>query len=127
MVNTVSMAGLMAAPNTIPYTASKHAVLALTESLHGELRAIGAPVGVSALIPSAVRTNIIDNSPLGESDAASVARTRERLVGGMDPARVAEIVLAGIAGDELWIHTSPEIADEVIRARMTALLTRTPA
>jgi NAD(P)-dependent dehydrogenase (short-subunit alcohol dehydrogenase family) len=55
---TASMASLTAAPFSAPYTMSKHAVLALAESLHLELRARGAAVGVSVLCPEMIRTGI---------------------------------------------------------------------
>lgn len=58
IINTASIAGLMSAPTTGPYTVSKHAVVAISELLHGELRQANAPVGVSVLCPSFVDTRI---------------------------------------------------------------------
>ena len=45
-------------PLTGAYTMSKHAVLALCETLYHELKARNAPVGVSALCPEAIATGI---------------------------------------------------------------------
>jgi NAD(P)-dependent dehydrogenase (short-subunit alcohol dehydrogenase family) len=59
LVNTASMAGLLAPPFASPYTAAKHAIVALSESLYHELAMIGAPVGVSVLCPGMVRTRIV--------------------------------------------------------------------
>ena len=43
VVNTASMAAVTAIPGIGPYTASKHAVLGLSDGLRGELAAIDAP------------------------------------------------------------------------------------
>ena len=45
VVNTASLAGWAAAPAMAPYAASKHAVLAISESLRAELVASGTEVG----------------------------------------------------------------------------------
>src|ERR1700749_3129669 len=57
LVNTSSIFGVFA--GTLgPYGVSKHAVTALTETLHFNLRSLGVMhVGVSVLCPGAVRTN----------------------------------------------------------------------
>jgi NAD(P)-dependent dehydrogenase (short-subunit alcohol dehydrogenase family) len=58
VVNTASMAGLMSLAYSAAYTASKHAVLAISECLYHELRLRGSPVAVSALCPEGVATRI---------------------------------------------------------------------
>ncbi|MFT6764975.1 MAG: NAD(P)-dependent dehydrogenase (short-subunit alcohol dehydrogenase family), partial [Candidatus Aldehydirespiratoraceae bacterium] len=47
IVNTASIAGLIAIPGAAPYNATKHGVVAISESLFLELGAIESPVGVS--------------------------------------------------------------------------------
>ena len=61
VVNTASAAGILTGPGMSPYYATKHAVVALSESLHFDLGIVGAPVGVSVLCPEWVRTNIADS------------------------------------------------------------------
>ena len=56
MVNTASIAGLIAAPFLGPYNATKQAVVAISETLFKDLQAVGAPVGVSVLCPGFVQT-----------------------------------------------------------------------
>ena len=57
LVNTSSVFGVFAGALG-PYGVSKHAVTALTETLHFNLKSLGAAhVGVSVLCPGAVRTN----------------------------------------------------------------------
>src|SRR3981081_3630923 len=63
IVNTASMAGLnTSAPGSMGvYTVSKHAVVALSESLPESLQVRRANVGVSVPCPAWVRTNIRDS------------------------------------------------------------------
>src|SRR6185503_13260161 len=59
VINTASMAGLTTGPMTAAYFMSKHAVVALSESLYHELAAReGCPVGVSVVCPELVNTRI---------------------------------------------------------------------
>lgn len=58
LVVTASSAALRPSANLAAYSASKGAVLALTEALHAQLD--GTNVGVTALIPSNVESRILD-------------------------------------------------------------------
>jgi NAD(P)-dependent dehydrogenase (short-subunit alcohol dehydrogenase family) len=49
VVNTASIAGWLATPMFGVYNVSKHAVVALTETLHHDLRMAGATIGVTLL------------------------------------------------------------------------------
>jgi NAD(P)-dependent dehydrogenase (short-subunit alcohol dehydrogenase family) len=51
VVNTASMAAVRPIPRLGPYTAAKHGVLGLSDVLRAELEAVGAPVGVSVVMP----------------------------------------------------------------------------
>jgi len=51
VVNTASMAGLVTPPLGGPYSASKHAVVAVSEALAQDLAGQGSAVGVSVLCP----------------------------------------------------------------------------
>jgi NAD(P)-dependent dehydrogenase (short-subunit alcohol dehydrogenase family) len=62
IVNTASMAGLMPAPGTVSYAASKFGVVGLSTSLRVEAAAAG--VRVSVLCPGVVRTPILDHGGL---------------------------------------------------------------
>ena len=134
LVNTASLGGVSISPVVSSYIASKHAVVALTECLHHDLRLAGvAAVGVSALMPGPVRTKIMEHAEahvdeyLDEHSTAYHTMLRNLLAEhGMDPAEAAEIVLRGIADDELWIHTHPEMGDAMINDRTRALLDRQP-
>jgi NADP-dependent 3-hydroxy acid dehydrogenase YdfG len=126
VVNTASIAGLSALPGLGIYTATKHAVVALSEVLRDEL----APesIGVSVLCPGGVRTRIHEagrNRPavLGGPDAsASRAAPSAALVeAGMDPSAVGERVLRAIRANELYVLTHPEFR-AAFAARAEAIL-----
>ena len=63
IVNTASVAGLLASPGSASYTASKHAVVALSKSLR--LEAERHAVQVSVLCPGAIRTPILTGGKYG--------------------------------------------------------------
>jgi NAD(P)-dependent dehydrogenase (short-subunit alcohol dehydrogenase family) len=71
VVNTSSMAAVLALPGIAPYTVAKHGVLGLSDVLRAELRAMGAPVGVSVVMPGMIRTGM---NPVGLVEPSAVAR-----------------------------------------------------
>jgi NAD(P)-dependent dehydrogenase (short-subunit alcohol dehydrogenase family) len=70
IVNTASMAAVMALGRLGPYTVAKHGVLGLSDVLRAELEALGAPVGVSVVMPGMIKTGM---NPVGTISSASVA------------------------------------------------------
>jgi NAD(P)-dependent dehydrogenase (short-subunit alcohol dehydrogenase family) len=104
VVNTCSAAGLFPSAFSAPYTASKFAAFALTESLAGELAASGAPIGVTALCPGAVRTGIghsernrPDEPPAATESSEFVEQAlRDLTERGAPPEEVAAMVLDAI-------------------------------
>ena len=118
IVNTASIAGLM--PSFAPsYDASKHAVVAMTEGLYHTVNMVGLPIGVSALCPGWVRTNILDadrNWPpdLGTRPEQSVPgavtepHVRRALAEGATPAFIADAVVDGIRAGRFWIIPQPD-------------------
>lgn len=117
IVNTASMAGLEAQPRLGAYTAAKFGLVGLTEVLRAELAPHG--VGVSVLYPGLVSTG------LPETTAKAAGRfdpTAHRgVMPGIDPARVAERVIAGIRGNWPIILTHGE-RRAAVAARMDAIL-----
>ena len=70
IVNTASMAAVRAVPGIAPYTATKHAVLGISDVMRKELEIAGAPIGVSVVMPGGIRTAM---NPIGEIPSAQVA------------------------------------------------------
>src|SRR6201996_2994771 len=64
ITNTSSVGGFLPSPMMAPYSVTKFAVVALTESLQGELNMLSAPIGVSLLAPGPVSSGIF-NDPFG--------------------------------------------------------------
>ena len=69
VVNTASMAGLTSNPGLAIYNVTKHAVVTLTETLHGDLALRGAPIKASVLCPGFINTRIMDAARNRQSDA----------------------------------------------------------
>jgi NAD(P)-dependent dehydrogenase (short-subunit alcohol dehydrogenase family) len=119
VINTASAAGIITGPGMSPYFATKHAVVAMSESLHFDLQLTGAAVGVSVLCPEWVRTNIAESERNRPDDVAAVeppegvdaeavrAFMRELVDRGIDPAAVADQVLDAIRTGRFWILTHP--------------------
>lgn len=59
IVNTASFAGLFPWPTTIPYTATKHAIVGLSMAMRAELADSG--IRVSVLCPGTILTPMIEN------------------------------------------------------------------
>lgn len=97
LVNVSSLFGLVGPPGQSAYSSSKFAVRGFTEVLRHELGPLG--VGVTAVHPGGVRTNIARNARVGSGVSASEAqagqRQFERLL-RLEPARAAEIILGGV-------------------------------
>jgi len=110
IVNTASIAGLAAGPFMGPYNASKHAVVALSETLFHEMAMTAPQVKVSVLCPGWVRTRIADsarNRPDDAGDDAVEHPARLLLESvierGMPPEDLAAIVVDAIRAERFWI------------------------
>src|ERR1700741_2540066 len=79
VVNTASVAGLISPPGMGAYNVTKHAVVALSESLHHDLRLRGSPVGVSVLCPAYVPTGIADSESNRPSGLEATPKTPETI------------------------------------------------
>jgi NAD(P)-dependent dehydrogenase (short-subunit alcohol dehydrogenase family) len=132
VVNTVSMTAFIAPGNL--YGITKHAVLALTEVLANDLRQRGAPIGVTALCPGTIATNLFHGSrnrpthlrnkeePAGAQEGRELReRMHARLSDGMSPAEVADKLMQAIRSNSLYLLTDHEW-DELITDRHRAIL-----
>lgn len=115
VVNTASMAALTSMPLSGAYVMSKHAVLALSESLFHELRMKQANVGVSVVCPELIATRIGEadrNRPahLKRGDEAPPPETamvegaiREATRSGADPMLIADRMVQAILDDRFYV------------------------
>ena len=92
IVNTASLAGLVPAPSSTAYVATKHAVVGLSTSLRGEAAAYG--VKVSVVCPGLIDTPMKDNLTYLHLDkGAMVARAARFFV---TPEHCARVALKGV-------------------------------
>lgn len=132
IVSTASIAGLAGSALSGAYSSTKFAIVGLSEVLAEELK--DTDIGVSVLCPGFVRTNMNDNGrnrPTRYGGAFDVfaepvlkernARFRALTIDGLDPDRVAPMVIRAIRENRLYIVTDPE-RRETIEARHARLL-----
>lgn len=101
VLNVSSAAGLLASPQMGPYNVTKSGVVALSETLAGELRPLG--IGVSVLCPTFFQTSIADSSRMN-GDPGMLDLVRGLMSGASVQADdVARAALDGVAQDELYI------------------------
>jgi NAD(P)-dependent dehydrogenase (short-subunit alcohol dehydrogenase family) len=132
IVNTVSMAGLCSTPYTAPYNVSKFAALAASECLAHDLAAVGAPIDVSVVVPSAVASRIgtsgrnrpADLASATSDDSEFVEQALVDLTGrGMSPDEAAAIVLDAIRTRTFLVPTKGSF-EQQYGDRAAALLAR---
>jgi NAD(P)-dependent dehydrogenase (short-subunit alcohol dehydrogenase family) len=99
IINVCSAASFAAAPMMGPYNVTKAAVLALSETLRAELDGTG--VRVTALCPTFVKTDIVNNGRI--PDATSKAASRLMAWTGMSPGAVARAALRALDADRLYV------------------------
>lgn len=119
VVNTASMAGLTTIPGggNGAYSATKHAVVGLSETLRVELDEVAPEVGVTVLCPGPVPSRIHDsarNRPAELADTGPVAVPAQTSsmtpLTAVDPAVVAEQVAAAIESGRTYVVTAPDVA-----------------
>ena len=121
IVNTASMAGLLAPPNMGVYNVSKHAVVALSETLHQDLALVTEQIRCSVLCPYFVPTGIAAshrNRP-ENGEGANAQPTRSQLVGAamieqavshgkVSAADVAALVFEALREERFYILSHPQ-------------------
>jgi short-subunit dehydrogenase len=132
IVITASVAGLTSFPGSLPYNATKHAVVSIAEGLFSEHAEAGVDVGVHCLCPGIVATNITHserNRPkelmnVGAEDAAPAPEMKaylDQMYANAKPSsEVAELVLAAIVEGRFWVQTDDYFRD-AIKARHRAI------
>jgi NAD(P)-dependent dehydrogenase (short-subunit alcohol dehydrogenase family) len=138
IVNTASMAGLLNAPNMGIYNVSKHAVVALSETLYQDLALVTDQVSASVLCPFFVPTGISQshrNRP--DELKAQDKPTQSQLIGQamsdkavgsgrITAAQVAQMVFDAIAANQFYIYSHPKAIGSVQTRMEDAMLARNP-
>ena len=127
IVNTASLAGLFTGPGVEPYSATKYAVVGMSEGWRAELKSKN--IGVSVLCPALVNTNILDSyrnrpqsyggpRPLEDAQREQIRQMMDQ--GGMPANVVAAAVLEAVRADTLYIIPHPEYR-ALVEARLEAI------
>jgi NAD(P)-dependent dehydrogenase (short-subunit alcohol dehydrogenase family) len=120
IINTSSLAGLTPGDSG-PYSATKSAIIALSERL--ALECFNTNVSISVLCPAQVRSNIIENSENLSKMKSGLWQPKQEETNlfnpefenakklielGLDPEDMAEMVIKAIENDIFYIVTHPE-------------------
>lgn len=133
IINVASMAGMMGVPFAGAYTATKVAVVGMSESWHAELKPHN--IQVSVLCPAFVKTRINHshrNKPSeyknedqaatqSSSESSPMAEHMQKVIdAGLAPEIVGERVVEAISAGELYIFTHPNYR-KAVQARFKAI------
>jgi short-subunit dehydrogenase len=96
IVNISSQAGKFGSPGGATYSATKHAVVGLTEAVRGELRLMGAHVDLSYVMPFVVNTEL--GAGLGQARGMS----------NLEPSEVADAIVEALQYKivDVWVPKS---------------------
>lgn len=119
IVNTASMAGLLNAPNMGVYNVSKHAVVALSETLYQDLSLVTDQVHAHVLCPFFVPTGIHRSERNRPAELPAAKPTRSQLIaqamsdkavssGKVTAGQVAQFVFDAMAENRFYIYSHPK-------------------
>ncbi|MEU9560998.1 SDR family oxidoreductase [Streptomyces sp. NPDC048161] len=122
IVNTASAAAYQPSRALPAYSTSKAAVLMLSECLRAELAE--RSIGVSAICPGIINTNITATTHFAGADAAEEKRLRKRtsrLYGlrNYPPERVADAILKAVVRNQAVVPVTPEARGARILSRFS--------
>ena len=132
IVNTASMAGLLTPPNMGIYNVTKHAVVALTETLYQDLKLVSDQISASVLCPYFVPTGISQSHRNRPEQLKADKPTKSQLIGQamsdkavgsgkVSAADVAKMVFDAMAHDHFYIYSHPKALGNV-QHRMEAIV-----
>jgi len=139
VVNTASMAGLVNMPNMGVYNVSKHAVVALSETLQQDLRLVSERVHAHVLCPYFVPTGISHshrarpddaadaNAPTASQRVAQLNVERAVAAGKVSAADVAGFVFDALAERRFYIYSHPNALAPVRTRAEDILAGRNPS
>ena len=137
IVNTASMAGLLNPPNMGVYNVSKHAVVALSETLYQDLRLVTGQIGASVLCPYFVDTGIsqsfrnrpadMEGKPTRSQQVQHAMISKAVASGKVSAAEVAQLVFDAVAKNQFYIYSHPKAIGAVQTRLEDVLQARNPS
>lgn len=107
IVNMASLYGLCSGSQLSAYAMSKHALMALSESLYFDLQSLQKPIHVSVVCPSFINTNLLDNAvPASDPKHAILGRIMEY---SHSPDTAAKSIMAQIRQKLFYILPNEEV------------------
>ncbi|TAL60109.1 MAG: SDR family NAD(P)-dependent oxidoreductase [Legionella sp.] len=106
IVNIASLYALCNSSQTAAYSISKHAVLALTESLYFDLERLQTPINVSVVFPSFTDTSLLSNQ---ESNTAFQNSLHQLLSHSRPALEVAEHIVQAVENKQFYIFPDLEV------------------
>jgi short-subunit dehydrogenase len=110
IVNMSSFYGLCSGSQMAAYAMSKHAVVALSESLYFDLKRLNKPVDVSVVCPSFANTQLLVNSPPKSSDKLHQLMS-ELMARSRPPEDIADCILREVKKKTFYILPDKEVKD----------------
>ena len=136
IVNTASMAGLLNPPNMGVYNVSKHAVVALSETLYQDLGLVTGQIGASVLCPYFVDTGIsqsfrnrpadMEGKPTRSQQVQHAMISKAVASGKVSAAEVAQLVFDAVANNQFYIYSHPKAIGAVQTRLEDVLQARNP-
>ena len=107
IVNMASLYGLCSGSQLSAYAMSKHALMALSESLYFDLQRLQKPIQVSVVCPSFINTNLLDKAvPVNDPKQGVLNRVMEY---SHSPTEAAQSILAQIHKKLFYILPNEEV------------------
>ncbi len=112
VLNTASVSGHIAVPGLSTYTATKFAVMGLSEALRLELA--DSAIGCSVLCPGVVRTALVETSIRHRDPQHGPARQDASAIGqliesGSDPDEIGAMAVRAMAEGRFYVFTHPQV------------------
>lgn len=125
IINMASLYALCSGSQMAPYSMSKHAVLALSESLHFDLKRLEKAVDVSVVFPSFTDTSLLSNS--NSDHSSSFQSTLSSLLSHSRPAQeVAQHIIQEVEKKKFYILPDKEVKGYCDERTKAILLQETP-
>lgn len=133
IVNTSSMAGLIAEPQLVIYATTKAGIIALSEGYYFQLKQANSPIGISVLCPAFVSSKLFDaernrpenlknkNEPPAPHPTAQLVSQFNKVSPTLTPEQSADIVFKAIGAGQFYIFTDP-LVQELFRQRAENIL-----
>lgn len=127
VINVTGEAGFLSGPGVGIYRMTKHAVVALSESLYHELASIGSRIKVSVVSPAFIKSNLMDAEANRPSRLQNIARPpvenlveeaaldffNQQINNGYEPETIADAIWAGIDSQNFYIF-APSPSDDLL-------------